>query len=89
MLKKITEKRMQEVIVTVDEKMICDECGKEIKAGYWSLRTGHNDWGNDSIESVEHFDLCSPDCAREKFEEYIKESDSVLNSMYFELEHRG
>lgn len=87
MRKKIQEKRMQEVYVTVGEKIICDCCSKEITDHYWHLMTGHNDWGNDSCESIKHFDLCSTECARKIFEVYIKESGYGYNSMYFEIEH--
>ncbi len=53
----------------------CDVCGKEIppttiphKYGepiydYYEVVTHHNDWGNDSVDSYEHFDACSPECA--------------------------
>ena len=28
---------------------------------WWGLTTGHSDWGNDSADSIESFDICSPD----------------------------
>jgi hypothetical protein len=42
--------------------------------------------GNDSIESYEHFDVCSKDCMRKKFEEYLEGSDTDYNTMFFEAE---
>lgn len=53
---------------------------------YWELTTGHHDWGNDSCESTEYFAFCSPECAKAKFDEYLKDSDDGYNSMYFEME---
>lgn len=50
----------QEVIVGCR----CDQCGKE-SATYdnWVVSShGHSEWGNDSIDSYETFDLCSPQC---------------------------
>lgn len=75
--------------VLVGKTLCCDICKKEIakRKGYWTLVTGHNDWGNDSCESVEHFDVCSQICLMNKFAEYIDESDKDNNNtMYFEVE---
>jgi len=74
--------------VCVKETLHCDVCDGIIENnGYWELTTGHHDWGNDSCESIEHFDICSKACLRKKFDEYVKESgDSDYNTMYFEAE---
>lgn len=73
--------------VLVKETRYCDVCKKEITAkSYWELTTHHNDWGNDSIESYERFDVCSKDCMRKKFEEYLEDSDTDYNTMFFEAE---
>lgn len=73
--------------VCVKETICCDICKKEIDKGYWELTTGHHDWGNDSCESIEHFDICSEDCLRIKFDEYVKDSGrNNYNTMYFEVE---
>lgn len=74
--------------VCVKETTHCDVCDgviQDTKDAYWELTTGHNDWGNDSIDSIEHFDICSEACLREKFDEYVRESGSGYNSMYFEV----
>lgn len=73
----------------VSETMLCDICGKEIPNGhgYWHLHTFHNDWGNDSCESSESFDLCSPECLKAKFDEYCKDSNDDYNTMEFDVEH--
>jgi len=71
--------------IVVKEIRYCDVCKKEITAeSYWELTTHHNDWGNDSIESYESFDVCSKDCMRKKFEEYLEDSDTDYNTMFFE-----
>lgn len=64
----------------------CDVCNKEIKSrqNYWRLTTHHNDWGNDSIDSYEHYDLCSPECIKVKLNEYYKECENS-NTQCFEL----
>ena len=74
--------------VLVSEKRYCDVCKKEITDHHWRLSTHHSDWGNDSCDSFETFDICSPDCLREKFEEYVYESNTDMNTMEFEVEHR-
>lgn len=78
--------------VLIKKRLFCDVCKQEIitsgnRCPHWSLTTGHNDWGNDSCESIMHFDLCSKECLTKKFEEYLKDSDSDHNSEYFEIEH--
>jgi len=77
----------------------CDICGKEIpptviphKYGdpvydYYEITTHHNDWGNDSIDSYEHFDACSPECAYKLWDEYIHNSRGVRNTRCIEVEH--
>lgn len=75
--------------VLVKETRYCDVCRQEIQSNsYWELTTHHNDWGNDSIESYEYFDVCSEKCLREKFDEYVKNSGkNDYNTMFFEVEH--
>ena len=83
MTHEVTEK------VLVGETLYCDVCKNKIEKGkgYWELTTGHNDWGNDSCESIEHFDVCSQICLMNKFAEYLDESDKTsYNSEYFEVE---
>lgn len=75
--------------VCIKETMHCDVCHNVIddNGPYWELTTGHYDWGNDSCDSIEHFDICSEACLRAKFDEYVRESGaSEYNTMYFEVE---
>ena len=62
----------------------CDVCGRVIEPPtkenryhwmdndykYYSVTTGHNDWGNDSCESIKHYDVC-PDCINKFVAEYL------------------
>jgi hypothetical protein len=71
------------------ETLICDICKKEIpiKHGYWHLVTQHHDWGNDSIDSLESFDVCSKECMDEKYNEYMVDSGKTeYNTMEFKAE---
>ena len=70
----------------VTETLYCDNCKKLIYKKDLRKGEGHNDWGNDSCESTEYFAFCSPECAKAKFDEYLKDSDDGYNSMYFEME---
>ena len=77
----------------------CDICGKEIPPtafphrygeqvyDYYEVTTHHHDWGNDSVDSYEHFDACSPDCAYKLWEKYIRDSAGARNTMCIEVEH--
>lgn len=66
----------------MDEKSVTRNSLKHPK--YFELTTGHREWGNDTIDSIEYFDLCSYDCVHEKFEEWKKENENS-HAAYFEL----
>jgi hypothetical protein len=94
---KITERK--EVTHTIIEEVIvgrkCDICGKTINCvdrlgnyNFFTIHTWHNDWGNDSCESHEYLDACSPECVMKFTEEYIRKSfEQVYNSKQIEIEH--
>jgi len=70
--KEVTEVKM----VTIARK--CDVCGKIHKGKYtpdeWhTFSHSHNEWGNDSVDSIEHHEVCSPKCYLVKFKECIKD----------------
>ena len=48
----------------------------------YSVETGHNDWGNDSVDSHERKDVCSDECLKKLFDQYIKGSFCVKLSPY-------
>ena len=50
----------------------CDICEKPIERGshFFHVLTGHNDWGNDSCESREWFDICSQECLRAMYKKF-------------------
>jgi len=56
----------------------CDVCRKEHKdmaKKYWKVTTQHHDWGNDSCESIETFDVCSKECLHKLLDEYVRNCD--------------
>lgn len=73
--------------VLTSEKRYCDVCKKEITGHFWEITTGHYDWGNDSVDSVENKDCCSIECLGEEFGHYLTRSNGVLNSEYISVEH--
>lgn len=72
----------------IRSNLFCDVCNKRIehKSNYYTLSTGHYDWGNDSCESIENFDICSGDCLKLKLQEYIDDTQKS-NTHYFNVEH--
>lgn len=74
--------------VMTSEKRYCDICKREITDHYWRVRTGHYDWGNDSCESVECFDICSDACLQKVFNKYIENSNVKDRTQYLEIEHK-
>lgn len=62
----------------------CDCCGKEIKTDSfpdeWHMfKSGHNEWGNDSFESIKYYEVCSPECYSKKFIEVIENEMEGVN----------
>lgn len=96
MIKRITRKVMREVEETVSSIGICDICGKEFdykpslgkekKANYYQIVTGHYDWGNDSVESVESRDACCDECLSIFMQEWLKDEDVICsNTAYINI----
>jgi len=81
---KVYENKEIQVIKEVLVKTICDICGKEVPLNHYEVTTGHHDWGNDSIESIENFDICSDECLKEQFNIYLK---SRYRRKFIEIEH--
>jgi len=65
----------------------CNICNKQIPNGskYYSVNTSHCDWGNDSMDSYNDFEICSNDCLNKKFNEYL-EDKSVTKKISIEAE---
>lgn len=68
------------------EYIRCDNCNKKITDGekYYSLTTGHHDWGNDSIDSIEHPDVCV-ECLKKFISDYFKEYEDS-DTAYLDIE---
>ena len=97
---KITEKVLVESERVIGRK--CDVCGKVIfpveqkkscfsfcgaSTEFYLITTGHNDWGNDSCDSIEYKDACSKECAQKIIDEYFKYVWDGIDSSYIEIEH--
>lgn len=72
--KEIKETITKESVVT---EIICDKCKKTIakdRKAVWDthfqVTTSHHRWGNDSIDSIEHYDFCSLECLSADMNEY-------------------
>ena len=104
-MKKIDYKEIQVTQKTaVCEYLICDKCGrviykklennkvpynKRVFVDWYTITTGHNDWGNDSDESIEYHDIC-PKCICDVFTEYVKRSHTEcggFNTEYLNVDH--
>lgn len=57
------------------EYIRCDSCNKKIvdKEKYFEVTTGHNDWGNDSRDSIKHLDICEK-CLDKYVGDYFKKT---------------
>ena len=85
-------KEMKEVMVCKEGKLICDACKKEIDITkqneiYYHVCSGHNEWGNDSVDSVESFDACSDGCLITLVKEWLKKWGGY-NTAYINIERQ-
>ena len=82
-IEKVTETVTREINKVTHLK--CDICGKVFTGPYWIIHEHHDDWGNDSVDSYETYDVCSSFCVRKKFEEYMIACGNS-NTQYLSLE---
>lgn len=59
--------------------IICDNCSEDIKNNekdhFFEVMTSHSDWGNDSRDSIRHFDFCGPRCIAEHSAAYFEKAN--------------
>lgn len=82
--------------VTVGHK--CDNCGKVVnKVNFpdeWhSFSSQHREWGNDSCDSFEYYEVCSPECYIDKFTKIVEvemkdRHDAEINEMEIQFARR-
>ena len=88
-------KESQEIIYKhrrLVEGVECDICKKIIlpqswrspECQYFRVITGHHDWGNDSIDSINHYDIC-PCCVGKFMTDY---TSGVNGTEYLDVETR-
>ena len=76
----------------VEKEIKCDICGntivgKTIKPHfYYTVMTGHHEWGNDSVDSIVYKDVCSDSCLQIAFNEYISKQVKEYHTAYFEVD---
>jgi len=61
------KKVWKEVSVCEEGELTCDACGKVIDILkqdkiYYHINSGHYEWGNDSIDSINDEDACCEEC---------------------------
>jgi len=69
----------------------CDSCAKEINEErlpdeWHHFASGHNEWGNDSYESYESYDVCSPKCYVEKLTKVVGEMEDIYDGKVDDME---
>lgn len=87
-IKREFEEKQVKQKICIKETRICDICGKEISddAPCFKVYTGTNDWGNDSYESIEGYDVCSSECLTRKFKSFL---ENCNGTDYMNIEHEG
>ena len=83
------EKIIKEVIGERIYARECDFCKNRVDPNnYFVVETWHSDWGNDSVDSRESYDACSPGCVLKFAEEYLRKAfEKPVNSKEIRVEH--
>lgn len=53
---------------------------------YYQVTTGHNDWGHDSVDSIEQKQVC-PSCLVNIYAAYVDRASVGSNTEYIKIEH--
>lgn len=69
-------------------KELVDLSKERMNVEYYEVTTGHHDWGNDSVDSVEYHDYC-PTCVLQAIDEYYEKTNGKFNSQYLEIKHES
>lgn len=80
--------KVLEYLVNGKVKGLVNMSKEHMKVEYYEVTTGHHDWGNDSIDSVEHYDYC-PTCVLQAMDEYYEKTNGKNNTQYLEINHEG
>lgn len=87
------KKELREVNVCEEGDWVCDNCGKHLdikkaKGTYYSIMSGHREWGNDSCDSIENLDACSDECLIALVNKWI-EKWKGYRTAYIEIERES
>lgn len=85
----------RQVVREVTTAVECDACHRRVDGadppGWHYFSSSHNDWGNDSIDSHEEYDVCSWECflkvVREVFDEYSGVLGTNQREATLEIDH--
>lgn len=77
--------KMIEEETTDLEYIRCDGCHEKIKEKerFWRVTTSHHSWGNDSVDSIENYDICNK-CIADFSKHYF--DNATYNTEDFEAE---
>lgn len=67
-------------------KELANRVGRDTRVSYYHVTSGHNDWGNDSVDSIVYADVC-PSCLVDEYSDYVDRSSKGINSEYINIEH--
>jgi len=72
----VEETKLVNRTVTVGKKCdVCEKVSKDIHdySKWLNVSHRHYGWDNDSVESIEHFDICSINCLRTQLDDSLDE----------------
>lgn len=84
----------RKVAVCTEGNLICDACGKNIdifktkQRSFYHIESGHNEWGNDSIDSIEDLDACCDECLITLVNKWMKKWPESYNTAYINIKRK-
>lgn len=75
--------KKEKVLVNITCDVCCKEICEENNRFYFKVRTSHNCWRNDSIESIVYLDFCSYECLSQNMTDYF---DEARDTFRYEIE---
>lgn len=66
-------------------KELANNVGRN-RVSYYRVTSGHNDWGNDSADSIVVADIC-PSCLINEYSDYAYRASKGFNTEYINIEH--
>ena len=86
------KKELREVSVCTEGDFVCDNCDKHFDitkqdGTFYHVHSGHHEWGNDSVDSIDDLDACCDECLIALVNKWLEEWKGY-STAYIEINRR-